>query len=129
MPKLVSSEKTLGPKVTIRLTHEENEFHRLMAKRSGKTLTQYLKELIVEGGMALKVTQMEERLGALVNRIPGAGARATSPGLSDEALYSLYSIHETIRNTVTERDPKEWEAASKSARAKVDQEVGRVRKS
>jgi predicted DNA-binding protein len=129
MPKLVSSEKVLGPKVTIRLTYEENEFHRLMARRSGKTLTQYLKELIVEGGLAVKVAEIEDRLSALVNRIADSGGRSASPGLSEEALFSLYSMHETIRNTVTERDPKEWEAASKSARAKVDQEVGRVRKS
>ena len=129
MPKVMLSNKAAKSFVGLRMSADEVEFHKAMANRAGKSLSAHLKELIVEGGVSMKLAEIEDRIGALVNRIPGAGVRPSSPGLSDDALFALYSIFETIRNTVTERDPKEWETASKSARAKVDQELSRVRKS
>lgn len=105
----MSYESSLeSTRVTLRLDREADAFFRSQANRHGKSLSEYLKGLLMDGLITMRVEEIEERLSALIEKVPGAPQTSPGGGISEEALLSLYTIEAALEEILRQRDPGTW---------------------
>lgn len=119
MPRLRPSSAYDDSRITLRVDGEAYVFFRRQAKLQGKSLSDYLKTLLMDGLVNARVEEVEERLTRLVERIPDAGAAQTSQGISSEALLALFTIEAALEEILRQRDPAAWIKVLDKARRRL----------
>lgn len=106
-------------RVTLRLDREADAFFRSQANRHGKSLSDYLKSLLMEGLVAMRIEEVEERLTALIEKVPASQPGQSGAGFSSEGLLALFTIEAALEEILRQRDPAAWIKVLDKARRRM----------
>lgn len=121
MPRPKGTGKGRNPPITIRLPEDEEVFYRSKANQAGLSLNGYLTKLLVEGAVAGKVYEFEERMSALIasipQSIPTAGGTTTSL-ISDNMQLSILTCEAMLSGILAKNDNQALYSAQEAAKNK-----------
>lgn len=124
MPRQQGTGKGATMPISVRLDDETKAFYRARANEHGIPVSEYLRQLLVQGIIAETVSEIDYRLKATVAELLGKTDRAVGGGFQRSALLSLYTTEELIKSIVEARDPQELYRAQDKARLRVENELG-----
>lgn len=117
MPRPKGGGKGRAKPATIRLPDDEDAFYRRKANEAGLSLNAYLTKLLVEGAVAEKVHEFEERMDAKIAELaavrPGGGG-----GIPDELMLSIITSEALLASVVSAQDPQLLYQAQDAAKTK-----------
>jgi hypothetical protein len=126
MPRIRSSEKTDGARITIRLDEESNLFYRAKAQKRGMSVSELLRQAVVEGIVSENIAEIESRLQAHIKSIAAVQSLVAEPALSRNVLNAIFTVEEALKEIVHQRDPQGWFSIQKRASDKVDKELAKA---
>ena len=105
--------------VTMRLDKDTALYYRRRAKERGVSLSDFLRNLIVQGMIAENALDIEQRMRAMIGEMQlqaGSGDRADLP---DSVLLSLFTSEALLTAIVEARNVQDLYAAQDRAKAKL----------
>lgn len=116
MPRLKGTGKGQTERFNIRLDESAAHFYRTKANEHGVSISEYLRQTLVQGVIAENVHEIEQRLRRLID-----SAHATSTSLPDEVLLSILMSEYMLTAIVQSRDTQQLYEAQDKAKAKLAQ--------
>ncbi len=95
MPRTKSADSRLGKPITIRLPPDEEAYYRKMAAAHRMPLNGYLARTLVQGVAAENLHEFEERMGALIEKIPGTPG-GSGGGIPEHLALSLITCEQLL---------------------------------
>ena len=117
MPRQKGGGKGREKPVTIRLPDDEDAFYRRKANEAGLSLNAYLTKLLVEGAVAEKVHEFEERMNEKIAELAAVKAGGGG-GIPDELMLSIITSEALLASVISTQDPQALYQAQEAARAK-----------
>lgn len=105
--------------VTMRLDKDTALYYRRRAKERGVSLSDFLRNLIVQGMIAENALDIEQRMRVMIGEMQlqgGSGGRADLP---DSVLLSLFTSEALLTAIVEARNVQDLYAAQDRAKAKL----------
>lgn len=110
-----------GPtgRFNIRLDDDTAAFYRKQASLHGTTLSEFLRHLLIQGMIAESVTDIEERLGALIRQSAAISAQSKGAEIPDDMLLSVFTSEALLAAIVEARDVQALYTAQRLAKARL----------
>lgn len=108
--------KGLNKPITIRLPPDEEAFYRRRASEHGISLSAFLTKTLVAGVIADNMLEFEERIAALMAKIP-ASLPSSGERVPDEIALSVFTSEALLTAIVERQDPQILYAAQDAAKA------------
>lgn len=123
MPRLKGSGKGLNKPITVRLPPDEEAFYRGRAQQNGMSLSAFLTKTLVAGAIAENMQEFEQRIQALIAKIPteSHGERGL---ISPSIVLSVLTCEALLTAIVEAQDPQVLYRAQDAAREKVKRLLG-----
>lgn len=118
MPRPKGVGKGRAKPATIRLPDDEDAFYRRKANEAGLSLNAYLTKLLVEGAVAEKVHEFEERMDAKIAELSAVKAGGGA-GFPEELMLSIITCEALLASVVSTQDPQALYQAQDAAKAKL----------
>jgi hypothetical protein len=115
MSKALSDGVGVSVLVNFRISRAEHIFYKKQAGRAGLTLSDYLRNLILQGAFAEKASEFTERFEALASKLSDFQKSLDGSSFPETTHLAILTMHEVMKNTVIKRDPEEWKTALASA--------------
>jgi len=111
-----------GPseRINVRLDGETAALYRQKANERGMSVSEYLRQTLVQGVIAENVADIEERLTALIQQNAAAALPARTAELPESVLLSIFTSEALLAAIVEARDVQELYAAQQRARSRLD---------
>ncbi len=119
MPRLKGTGRGPSERMNIRLDEETAGFYRSKANEHGISVSEFLRQMLVQGVIAENVQEIEERLRGAVAEIRSAQAPASGAQLPEELLLSLFTSEALLTAIVEARDPRQLYEAQDRAKARL----------
>ncbi len=122
MPRLRGTGKGVADRFTVRLDAEIAAYYRTKSNENGISISEYLRQTLVQGVIAENVQEIERRLQQLISKING---NSNSPAsIPDNIALSILTSEEMLRAIIEQRDIQQLYAAQDRAKARLkrDQE-------
>lgn len=119
MPGLQGKGKGASERINIRLDRETMHFYRVRAHQHGVSVSEYLRQTLVQGVIAENVQEIEERLRRVVAEINAAGAAGSTVQVPDDLLLAVFASEAMLAAIVEARDVQALYDAQERARAKL----------
>ena len=120
MPRPKGSGKGETERFNIRLDPEAARYYRNKANEHGISISEYLRQTLVQGVIAENVNEIEARLGQLIaentHRQPLAGRMA----IPDELLLSVFTTESILSESAEAQDVQRLYRAHDIAKAKLN---------
>ena len=119
MPR--SKQTSLGAteRFNVRLDPDSAAFYRAKANEHGISMSEFFRQILVQGIIADTVHEIELRLRAAVADIRDGDVALRTPLIPDDVLLSLFSIEAMLVTIVTARDIQGLYAAQDKAAEKL----------
>lgn len=118
MPRLKGTGRGPSERMNIRLDEETAGFYRSKANEHGITVSEFLRQMLVQGVIAENVHEIEERLRAAVAEIRNSGTAARA-ALPEELLLAIFTSEALLTAIVEARDPRQLYEAQDRAKARL----------
>ena len=120
MPRLKGTGKGESERINIRLDPETARFYRAKANEHGVSISEYLRQTRIQGGIAENVHEIEQRL----LRVIEAGGRqervASRALLPDGVLLSIFTAESILSEIAEAQDVQRLYKAQDHAKAKLN---------
>jgi len=110
--------------VTMRLDKETATYYRRRANERGVSLSDFLRNMIVQGMIAETALDVEQRMRAMLDEMQLRAAGGGSAKLPENALLSIYTSEQLLTKIVETRNPQDLYDAQDRAKAKIKREKG-----
>ncbi|WP_338927638.1 hypothetical protein IHE33_15380 (plasmid) [Mycetohabitans endofungorum] len=124
MPRQKGSGKGPTTRFNIRLDEHTGAYYRSKANEHGVSVSEYLRQMLVQGVIAENVSEIEQRLQQTVAQINAASMGGMGCTSDDEMLLSVFTCEALLTAIVEARDPQELYSAQDAARAKLKRVKG-----
>lgn len=119
MPRAKGTGKGTTERFNIRLDEDTARFYRTKANEHGISISEYLRQTLVQGVIAENVHEIEQRLRRVIDEI-GAGAQGASQlVIPDEMLLSVFTSESMLTAIIEARDVQQLYEAQNTAKAKL----------
>lgn len=118
MPRPRGTGKGESARITLRFEPAELAYFGKRAQAAGVSTSAFIRHRLVEGMVAENAADIEARLVALMNKIPGASDGRTAP-LSDEMMLSILTSEALLATVVQAQDVQALYTAQDAAKAKL----------
>lgn len=119
MPRLKGTGKGPTERFNIRLDEETAAFYRTKANEHGVSLSEFLRQTLVQGVIAENVQDIEERLRQLLSEIRADKKSAGGADIPDDLLLSVFTSENMLASIVEARDIQKLYEAQDKAKAKL----------
>jgi hypothetical protein len=125
MPRIRGIGKGITERINIRLDPEVAAFYRRKANEHGVSLSEYLRQTLVQGVITENIQDIEDRLLRVAEeiKIPNSHESAQLP---DELLLSIFTTEALLTAIVESRDTQQLYDAQNNARRRLSAFVGAV---
>lgn len=124
MPRVGKTKSDTVEIITLRLDKDTALYYRKRAKERGTTLSDFLRQTVVQGMIAETALDIEQRMRSVLAEMgqkSGGGGAATLP---ENVLMSLYTSEYLLTAIVEARNIQELYDAQNKAKAKIKREKG-----
>lgn len=123
MGRLKGTGKGYTYRTQIRFDEATDAYYRRRANEHGVSLSEYLRQILVQGVIAENVQEIELRLQAACAKMAEIFGNARMKTSTDENLkLAAYTSEELLKAIVEARDPQELYAAQDRAKRRVQRE-------
>lgn len=119
MPRQKGTGKGSTKPITLRLDDDTETFYKRKANEHGISLSEYLRQTLVQGVIAENIREAEERIRALFAEARAAAAPAVDGAVSDDLQLAVYTCEAMLIAIVEARDTQALYDAQNAARAKL----------
>lgn len=119
MPRLKGTGKGPSERFNIRLDEDTARFYRTKANEHGISISEYLRQTLVQGVIAENVQDIENRLRNVLEEIRSGSQAAGRVDIPDEMLLSVFSAEFMLTAIVEARDIQALYNAQDKAKAKL----------
>lgn len=119
MPRLKGTGKGESDRVNVRFDKDTLAYYRRKANEHGVTISEYLRQILVQGVIAENVQEIESRLMGVFSRFGENLARERSARIPDEIVMSILTTEQLLIAIVEAKDPQELYRAQVRAREKL----------
>lgn len=124
MPRLKGTGKGPSERFNIRLDEDTARFYRTKANEHGISISEYLRQTLVQGVIAENVQDIENRLRNVLEEIRSGSQAAGRADIPDEMLLSVFSSEFMLAAIVEARDVQALYTAQDKAKAKLKKMKG-----
>ena len=119
MPRIRGIGKGVTERINIRLDPEVTSFYRRKANEHGVSISEYLRQTLVQGIITENVQEIEERLLKVADGLKRSTNqdRASMP---DELLLSIFTTEALLSAIVESRDTQQLYEAQNTARRRLN---------
>ncbi|MBO0501469.1 hypothetical protein J1C51_22115 [Chromobacterium haemolyticum] len=110
--------------VTMRLDKETALYYRRRANERGVSLSDFLRNMIVQGMIAETALDVEQRMRALIAEMQISAGGGGSAKLPENALLSIYTSEQLLTKIVEARNVQDLYEAQDKAKARLKREKG-----
>jgi hypothetical protein len=110
--------------VTMRLDKETATYYRRRANERGVSLSDFLRNMIVQGMSAETAIDVEQRMRAMLDEMQLRAAGGGSAKLPENALLSIYTSEQLLTKIVEVRNVQDLYDAQDKAKARIKRERG-----
>lgn len=110
--------------VTMRLDKETATYYRRRANERGVSLSDFLRNMIVQGMIAETALDVEQRMRAMLDEMQLRAAGVGSAKLPENALLSIYTSEQLLTKIVEVRNVQDLYDAQDKAKARIKRERG-----
>lgn len=119
MPKNTKTEEDGSKFVGLRLDRDTAAYYSKRAKERGTTLSDFLRNMIVQGMIAETALDVEQRLRRLLEEIRNGGQGGGKVEIPDELLLSVFTAENMLAAIVEAKDVQQLYEAQNKAKAKL----------
>lgn len=119
MPRKKGSGMGLSRPFAIRVDENTEAFYRKKAKQHGISLTEYIRQTLVQGVIAENIQDVELRIQALISESRTLSKESKESEISDELQLAIYTCEAMLTAIVEARDVQALYDAQNSAKAKL----------
>lgn len=119
MPSIRRSDDSGSKFIGFRLDRDTADFYSKRAKANGSTLSEFLRNMIVQGMIAESAYEVELRLRGLVDEIKAGRQTGEQAEISDELLLSTFTSEHLLTAIVEARDIQKLYEAQDAAKARL----------
>lgn len=120
MPRKKGSGKGETERFNIRLDPEVASFYRTKANEHGISLSEFLRQTLVQGVIAENVHEIEARLQHLISQTSLSERSAGRMAIPDELLLSVFTTESILSEIAESQDVQRLYKAQNAARAKLN---------
>ena len=119
MPRQKGTGKGSTERINIRLDEETAAFYRTKANEHGVSISEFLRQTLVQGIIAESIQEIEQRLKRAVEEINTKSQNQSKSTLPDKILLSILSSEALLSAIVQSKDIQQLYAAQDSAKQKL----------
>jgi hypothetical protein len=119
MPRIRRSDDSGSKFIGFRLDRDTADFYSKRAKANGSTLSEFLRNMIVQGMIAESAYEVEQRLRGLMTEIRSGRQKDSEAGIPDELLLSAFTSEHLLTAIVEARDIQKLYEAQDAAKARL----------
>jgi hypothetical protein len=119
MPRQKGTGKGSTERFNIRLDAETAAFYRTKANEHGITISEFLRQTLVQGIIAESVQEIENRLKSTVEALNSKAHDSSKSPLSDKILLSILNSEALLSAIVQAKDIQHLYTAQDSAKQKL----------
>lgn len=124
MPRAKGTGKGPSERFNIRLDGDTAGFYRTKANEHGISISEYLRQTLVQGVIAENVHEIEQRLKRVVDEIRASGNAGGQVAIPDELLLSVFTAEAMLAAIVEAKDTQSLYEAQDKAKAKLKRMKG-----
>lgn len=124
MPKLKKDSGDGSKFVGLRLDQETAAYYSKRAKERGTTLSDFLRNMIVQGMIAETAHEIEQRMRSMLAEMQVSGGQQGGAAIPENVLLSIYTTEQLLTKIVEARNMQDLYEAQDRARAKIKREKG-----
>lgn len=118
MPRLAGTGKGRNQAITVRLPPDEFAWYKTQANMHGVPMNAYLSKLLVDGAVAGKVQEFEERMQRLIALIPESVSTGAA-AIPDPYLLSLLTCEAILSEIAGSQDTQVLYRAQDAAKQRL----------
>lgn len=122
MPRKSSYQTRAGQTVNFRLDEDTALYYRKRAKEDGKTLSEFLRGMLVQGMIAESALDIEQRMRALITEMHAKNGASVHTQIPENVLQSIYTSEFLLTAIVEAKDIQQLYAAQDKATARIKKE-------
>lgn len=124
MPRAKGTGKGPTERFNIRLDGDTASFYRTKANEHGISISEYLRQTLVQGVIAENVQDIEQRLRRLLDEIRTGGQGGGKVDIPEELLLSVFTAEHMLAAIVEAKDVQQLYDAQDKAKAKLKRMKG-----
>ncbi len=124
MPRAKGTGKGPTERFNIRLDEDTARFYRTKANEHGISISEFLRQTLVQGVIAENVHEIEQRLRRLIDEIRASGQVGGNVAIPDEMLLSIFTSEAMLAAIVEARDVQKLYEAQDKAKARITRMKG-----
>ena len=126
MPKTTKDTADGSKFVGLRLDRDTAAYYSKRAKERGTTLSDFLRNMIVQGMIAETALDVEQRMREMIGELQVRAGGGGTAQLPENALLSIYTTEQLLTKIVEQRNVQDLYDAQDKARAKLKREKGQA---
>lgn len=126
MPKPTKDTADGSKFVGLRLDRDTAAYYSKRAKERGTTLSDFLRNMIVQGMIAETALDVEQRMRDMIGELQVRAGGGGTAQLPENALLSIYTTEQLLTKIVEQRNVQDLYDAQDKARAKLKREKGQA---
>lgn len=119
MPRAKGTGKGPTDRFNIRLDENTARFYRTKANEHGISVSEFLRQTLVQGVIAENVQDIEHRLRRLLDEVVAGGQIGGKAEIPDELLLSVFTSENMLAAIVEAKDVQQLYEAQNKAKAKL----------
>ena len=119
MPRAKGTGKGPTERFNIRLDEDTAGFYRTKANEHGISISEFLRQTLVQGVIAENVQDIEQRLRRLLDEIRAGGQGGGKVEIPDELWLSVFTAEYMLAAIVEAKDVQQLYEAQNKAKAKL----------
>lgn len=119
MPRPKGTGKGPTDRFNIRLDEDTASFYRTKANEHGISISEYLRQMLVQGVIAENVNEIELRFRRVIDEIRVDGKPGGKEQITDDLLLSVFTSESMLASIVEARDVQKLYEAQDNAKAKL----------
>jgi hypothetical protein len=119
MPRAKGTGKGQSERTNIRLDAETMGFYRTKANEHGVSISEFMRQTLVQGVIAENVQDIEQRLRGLLDEIRQKDSGGGGYAVPDELLLSIFTSEYMLAAIIEARDVQQLYEAQNKAKAKL----------
>lgn len=129
MPKLKQSSQGLTQIIPVRMDRDTISYYRQRANEKGVSLSEFLRQNIVQGMIAESAADIEQRLQAMSAELTEKASGVGTLAIPESVLLSVYTCENILTKIIEARNIQELYDAQNRARDRLRTEKEKERES
>lgn len=122
MPKIRFDKADTVERVTLRLDKDTALYYRKRAKEKGTTLSEFLRQAVMQGMIAESALDIEFRMKMMLDEINHYKENSVNLTIPENIVMSMYTCESILSKIVEQRNIQELYDAQDSAKERIKRE-------